>query len=134
PSPLFPYTTLFRSDPTSSFNSQDLVIFNGTVNTQGKASFSLSPELKGKAPGQLQATFITKVYENGGDFSTDVTSVTYSPYQTFVGLKVPEGDQRNMLVTDQDHNFDIVTLNAAGEPEAVEDLEVSVYKVNWRWW
>lgn len=121
-------------DPTSSFNSQDLVIFNGTVNTQGKASFSLSPELKGKAPGQLQATFITKVYENGGDFSTDVTSVTYSPYQTFVGLKVPEGDQRNMLVTDQDHNFDIVTLNAAGEPEAVEDLEVSVYKVNWRWW
>lgn len=121
-------------DPTSSFNSQDLTIFNGSVNAEGKASFSLNPELKGKAPGQLQATFITKVYENGGDFSTDVTSVSYSPYQTFVGLKVPEGDQRNMLVTDQDHNFEVVTVNTAGEPEAVEDLEVSVYKVNWRWW
>lgn len=121
-------------DPTSSFESQDQTVFNANINSQGKASFSLNPELKGKAPGQLQATFITKVYENGGDFSTDVLSKTYSPYQTFVGLKVPEGDGRDMLVTDQDHTFDVVTVNASGKPEAVENLEVSIYKINWRWW
>lgn len=121
-------------DPTSSFKSQDQTVFSGNINSQGKANFSLNPQLKGKAPGQLQATFITKVYENGGDFSTDVFSTTYSPYQSFVGLKVPEGDQRNMLLTDQDHSFDIVTVDASGQPQAVEDLEVSVYKINWRWW
>lgn len=121
-------------DPTSSFSPQDQTVYNGSVNSQGKATFSLNPQLKGKAPGQLQATFITKVYENGGDFSTDVFSTTYSPYQTFVGLKVPEGDERNMLVTDQDHNFEVVTINASGKPLAVEDLEVTVYKINWRWW
>src|SRR5690606_38920797 len=69
-----------------------------------------------------------------GDFSTDVLTKTYSPYQTFVGLKIPEGDDRNMLITDQDHKFEVVTLNATGKPQAVEDLEVTVYKINWRWW
>ena len=128
------YPNYVFDDPTSSFESQDQTVFNANINAQGKASFSLNPELKGKAPGQLQATFITKVYENGGDFSTDVFSKTYSPYQTFVGLKAPEGDARDMLVTDQDHTFDVVTVNASGKPEAVENLEVSIYKINWRWW
>src|SRR5690606_38294833 len=53
----FPKTTTRFNDfpnyvfyyPTSSFNTQDLGIFNGTVKTQGKPSFSLSPELTGKA-------------------------------------------------------------------------------------
>jgi hypothetical protein len=27
------------------------------------------------------------VYENGGDFSTDVATTTYSPYTAYVGLK-----------------------------------------------
>src|SRR5690606_4317301 len=128
------YPNYVFDDPTSSFESQDQTVFNANINSQGKASFSLNPELKGKAPGQLQATFITKVYENGGDFSTDVLSKTYSPYQTFVGLKVPEGDSRDMLVTDQDHTFDVVTVNASGKPEADENLEDSIYKINWRWW
>lgn len=128
------YPNYTFDDPTASFVSQDLTGFNGNINAQGKANFSLNPELKGKAPGKLQATFITKVYENGGDFSTDVFSKTYAPYQTFVGLKVPEGDQRNMLVTDQDHSFEVVTVDATGKAKAVKDLEVSVYKINWRWW
>jgi hypothetical protein len=34
----------------------------------------------------LKASFITKVYEEGGDFSTDVIATTYSPYPTYVGI------------------------------------------------
>src|SRR5699024_9717269 len=128
------YPGYIFDDPTSSFKSQDQTVFNGNINSQGKANFSLDPQLKGKAPGQLKATFISKVYENGGDFSTDVFSTIYSPYQSYVGLKVPEGDQRNMLLTDQDHNFEIITVDESGQPHGVEDIEVSVYKINWRWW
>jgi uncharacterized protein YfaS (alpha-2-macroglobulin family) len=83
----------------------------------------------------LKASFLTKVYENGGDFSTNVTTKTYSPYDTYVGIDVPPGDkQRGMLLTDTDHNFDVVTLDQSGTPKATKNLEVKVYKVNWRWW
>ncbi|WP_368662469.1 hypothetical protein [Zobellia laminariae] len=83
----------------------------------------------------LKAAFITKVYENGGDFSTDVFSKTYSPYNTYVGLTVPKGDKnRGMLLTDTPHTFDVVTVDEKGNPKAAKNLNVTIHKVSWRWW
>ncbi|QLE01314.1 hypothetical protein HX109_06935 [Galbibacter sp. BG1] len=122
-------------DPTRKFTAEDQTVFEGNVNTEGKASFSLKPQLENKAPGMLNASFITKVYETGGDFSTDVFSKPYSPYHTYVGLRVPDGDAaRNMLLTDEKHTFEVATVDEQGQPKAVENLKVSVYKIDWRWW
>ncbi|SHJ49131.1 alpha-2-macroglobulin family protein [Aquimarina spongiae] len=122
-------------DPTRRFGTEEQEVFNGKISDQGKASFNLTPNLENKAPGMLRAAFITKVYENGGDFSTDVMTKTYSPYQTYVGLNTPKGDKaRGMLLTDTQHNFEVVTVDEKGNPKSVNDLEVFVYKVNWRWW
>ncbi len=122
-------------DPVRRFNTEEFVVFDGKINDQGKASFNLDPALRRKAPGMLKASFITKVYENGGDFSTDVFSSTYSPYGQYVGINVPKGDKaRGMLLTDQDHNFEVVTVDEQGNPRAANNLEVKVYKVSWRWW
>ncbi|GLB48297.1 alpha-2-macroglobulin family protein [Neptunitalea lumnitzerae] len=137
-----PTTTSFKTfpgyifdDPSRRFNSEEQTVFNGKVNDQGKTSFSLKPELKENAPGMLKASFIAKVYENGGDFSTDVFTKTYAPYETFVGINVPKGDKtRGMLLTDTPHLFEVVTVDENGKPKSVEDLEVSIHKVNWRWW
>src|SRR5690606_16082505 len=122
-------------DPTRRFSTEEQTVFDGSINSEGKASFSLIPQISEKAPGMLRASFITKVYENGGDFSTDAFSKTYSPYSTYVGLSSPKGDAgRGMLLTDVKHNFDVVTVDETGSPKAVEGLKVTVYKVNWRWW
>jgi len=122
-------------DPARRFNSEEQTVFDGRVNEQGKASFNFKPALKSKSPGMLKASFITKVYENGGDFSTDVFSKTYSPYTSYVGLSTPKGDRaRNMLLTDTQHRFDIATVDEKGKPVAVSDLEVKVYKVTNSWW
>ncbi|MGB6153231.1 MAG: MG2 domain-containing protein [Pricia sp.] len=122
-------------DPTRSFSVEDQVVFDGTVNAAGKAYFSLNPELKGSAPGMLQAAFMTKVYENGGDFSTDVFTKPYSPYNTYVGLNAPKGDKnRGMLLTDTPHTFEVVTVDEKGKAKATKDLKVSVHKIQWRWW
>jgi len=40
-------------DPTRSFSSEDQVVFNGQVNQEGKANFTINPQLDGKAPGML---------------------------------------------------------------------------------
>ncbi len=122
-------------DPTRRFGSEEQEVFSGRVSNEGKASFNLKPKLQNKAAGMLRASFITKVYENGGDFSTDVVSKDYSPYSTYVGINVPKGDKaRGMLLTDTKHTFDVVAVDEKGNPKSVKDLEVNIYKVDWRWW
>ncbi|MEM7379965.1 MAG: MG2 domain-containing protein [Bacteroidota bacterium] len=122
-------------DPTRNFLTEEQTVFDGRIDGQGEASFQLKPQLSSTAPGMLRASFITKVYESGGDFSTDVFSKTYSPFNTYVGLNTPKGDKtRGMLLTDTKHLFEVVTLNEEGNPKQVKDLRVTVHKVNWRWW
>ncbi|WP_025743584.1 alpha-2-macroglobulin family protein [Aquimarina pacifica] len=122
-------------DPTRRFGTEEKEVFNGTISGEGKASFNLKPTLDTKAAGMLKASFITKVYENGGDFSTDVISKDFSPYSTYVGVSTPKGDKaRGMLLTDVKHTFDVVSVDEKGNPKSVKDLEVFIYKVSWRWW
>ncbi|QWX83417.1 hypothetical protein H0I23_13275 [Cellulophaga sp. HaHaR_3_176] len=122
-------------DPTRKFSVEDQVVFDGKIDADGKASFSINPQLDGNAPGMLNAAFVTKVYENGGDFSTDVFTKPYSPYTTYVGLNVPKGDKnRGMLLTDIKHKFEVVTVDEDGKPKATKNLKVSIHKVSWRWW
>ena len=122
-------------DPTRRFSSEDQVVFDSKIDGEGKASFSLNPQLTSKAPGMLNAAFITKVYENGGDFSTDVFTKPYSPYNTYIGLNAPKGDKtRGMLLTDVKHEFEVVSVDENGKAKATKNLKVSVFKVSWRWW
>jgi hypothetical protein len=139
---LFSTTTSFKKyssydfdDPSKQLDLQEQEVFSGKLNDEGKASFAFEPQINGEAPGMLKANFLTKVYENGGDFSTNVISKTFSPFDTYVGIDVPPGDkQRGMLLTDVDHTMDVVTVDQYGKPKATKDLSVKVYKVNWRWW
>ncbi len=122
-------------DPTRTFSSEEQRVFDGKLNAEGKVDFSMNAQLTNSAPGMLKAAFITKVYENGGDFSTDVFVKPYSPYQTYIGLNAPKGDKtRSMLLTDTKHLFEVVSVNEKGNPKAAKNLKVTVHKVDWRWW
>ena len=121
-------------DLVRRFSTEEINVFSGKLNENGKASVNIQPKLQGQAPGMLRASFITKVYEEGGDFSTDVISTTYSPYKTYVGIKSPELNKYNMLETRTNNRFDIVTVDENGRPKSVRNLEVKVFKVDWRWW
>jgi uncharacterized protein YfaS (alpha-2-macroglobulin family) len=128
------YEKFTFDDLVRKFSTEEINVFSGKLNESGKASVNIEPKLQGQAPGMLRASFITKVYEEGGDFSTDVISTTYSPYQTYVGIKAPELNKYNMLETRANNRFDIVTVDENGRPKAVRDLEVKIFKVDWRWW
>jgi len=137
-----PTTTSFKTfpgyifdDPSVAFAPVERTIFDGKIDGEGKANFNMAPNLDSKAPGMLKAAFVTKVYENGGDFSTDVFTKTYSPYTTYVGLNVPKGDKnRGMLLTDVKHKFEVVSVDENGKPKATNNLKVTIHKINWRWW
>ncbi len=128
------YSKYIFDDPAQKFATEEVNIYSGKVDGTGKANVSIQPRLQSQAPGMLKAAFITKAYENGGDFSTDVITATYSPYQTYVGVKVPEPNKYGMLETGKSNAFDVVTVDESGRPKSVRNLEVRVYKVEWRWW
>jgi uncharacterized protein YfaS (alpha-2-macroglobulin family) len=128
------YSNYVFDDLVRQFNTEEINIFSGKVDANGKASVNIQPKLKGQAPGMLKAAFITKVYEEGGDFSTDVMSTTYSPYKTYVGIKSPAPNKYGMLETRKANRFDIVTVDENGRPKAVKNLEIKIFKVEWRWW
>ena len=121
-------------DPTRQFSTEEINIFSGKVNDKGQATISIKPNIQEQAPGMLKAAFITKVYENGGDVSTDVASTIYSPYATYVGIKSPEPNRYGMLETNKNNRFDIVTLDENGKPKAVSNLDIRVYRLQSRWW
>lgn len=121
-------------DPLKSFKSEDKTIFEGRLDDKGLVDFDHGIQLADAAPGMLKAYFTTKVFENGGEFSIDRTSVTYSPYSEYVGIDVPEGDlYGGTLVTDKNHEIDIVTVNEKGKV-VNSSVNVKVYKLEWRWW
>lgn len=128
------YEKYVFDDLVRKFSTEEITVFSGKLDATGKANVTIDPKIQGEAPGMLKAAFITKVYEEGGDFSTDVMATTYSPYNTYIGIKSPEPNKYGMLETRKMNQFDIVTVDENGRPKAVKNLEVKVYKVEWRWW
>lgn len=121
-------------DVTRRFGTEEFSVLDGKLNNEGTTNFSVRPTLSTKAPGMLKASFITKVYENGGDFSTDVFSKKVSPYTSYVGLlNAEETQSKNYLFTDEKYTFNVVTVNESGKAIA-NNLDVKVYKLSWRWW
>jgi len=139
---LRPRSTTFSSfedynfdDPSVNFTKIEQSIFSSKLDEQGKAQINPALEVLGKSPGMLTASFNTKVFEEGGNFSVNQMSIPYAPYTSFVGIKVPKGDKRRgMLLTDVKHKIEVVTLDAEGHKVSLNGLIGKVYKVEWRWW
>lgn len=122
-------------DPLKSFSTDDQTIFEDYVNEEGEASFIPNIYIGDNAPGMLKANFVTKVFEKGGGFSIDRSSIDYSPYNSYVGVFVPKGTLwGNTLVTDKEHIFEIASVDAEGNPLSTKNVHVQVYKVSWKWW
>ncbi|RZJ62374.1 MAG: hypothetical protein EOO45_22555, partial [Flavobacterium sp.] len=128
------YTNYVFDDPAQDFKTEEVNIYSGVTDGNGVAMVELQPQLQSRAPGMLKAAIITKAYEKGGDFSTDVTTATYSPYTTYVGVKMPQGNKYGMLETGKSNKFDVATVTENGKPKGNRMLEARVYKVDWRWW
>ena len=122
------------NDPIRNFYSEEKSFFTGTLNEQGEVDFTKNVSLNSKAPGMLTASFLTKVYEQGGSFSIDVITKKYAPFSSFVGLKKPESKSYGSYYTDEDISFQLATVDGDGTPISRQNLEVEVYKIEWRWW
>ncbi|UII78347.1 alpha-2-macroglobulin [Flagellimonas sp. CMM7] len=121
-------------DPVRTFNETELQFISSKLDGEGLLNVDKKINANTNAPGMLQATFTTKVFEGGGDFSIDVFSKKLAPFSHFVGLRSPKARQYGSFLTDENTTFDVVSVNADGKQAANRKLKVKVYKIEWRWW
>ncbi|MAP55757.1 MG2 domain-containing protein [Altibacter sp.] len=121
-------------DPVREFEEVEISMLDAKLSSEGNIDFSKSIELSNKAPGMLQATFLTKIFEGGGDFSIDVFSKELAPYSHFVGLRSPVAQRYGSYDTDTNTVFDLVSVDAQGNPGGSREIEVKVFRIEWRWW
>lgn len=122
------------NDPTRSFNTEEFKMFEGSLNEDGITNISKKINVTDKAPGMLRASFLTRVFENGGDYSIDAFSKNFAPYISFVGMRSPEPKRYGSYYTDEEQTFEIATVDDKGNPIKRNGLEVKIYQINWRWW
>lgn len=128
------YGDFVFSDPARTFYGEDATVFEGNLNEQGFASVESGISVTESAPGFLNASFTIRVFEESGDFSIDKFVIPYSPYRSYTGIKTPAGDRRGILLTDTDHQVEIAVLDPEGKPLNRNNLDVRIYKMQWRWW
>jgi uncharacterized protein YfaS (alpha-2-macroglobulin family) len=128
------YPTYVFDDPTREFSSEEVTIFDSKLDNNGNASISKKLKLDTRAPGMLKVAFLTKAFENGGDFSMDVISKNYAPYSSFVGLKSPKLKAYSSYDTNKNITFDVATVSEMGKPLVNNNIEIELYKIEWRWW
>lgn len=122
-------------DPVKSFSSEEQIIFDAKINEKGEAKIKPALTVHDAAPGMLRASFVNRVFEEGGDYSIDRFSLPYSPYECYVGVDLPDGDKyRNMLLTDSVHHVNFVSVNPEGKVLPKRKVQIEIYKVQWRWW
>lgn len=122
-------------DPLKDFSAEETTAFDNKVDHNGEATFTPDIKVKDAAPGMLKAYFNIRAFEESGNFSVDRFSTNYSPYKSYVGLKMPTGDQYyGSLKLGEEHELAIATVDAQGKPISRNDVEVKIYHVQWRWW
>ncbi len=122
-------------DKLRDFSSETTAIFDSKINEQGFAQIGLNLPAESEAPGVLNATFIGKVYEEGGNFSIDQFSIPYYPYASFVGVKLPTTSAPyEPLETGKSHTVEVVVTSPEGESIDRSEINMELYKLDWRWW
>ena len=123
-------------DPTSKYTTQTKTIFDGQMDADGKATVKPDFQTDENAPGMLSANLFVKVFEPGGSFSIDNVTLPYSPYSSYAGIKMPEGEKPwGFLLTGKTHTARIADVDNHGNLLAGnKDVEVRFYKIQWRWW
>jgi len=129
------YSQFVFDSPLRTYYGESSTIFDASLDNNGEAVIRSAFPDGQTAPGMLRANFVSRVFEEGGDFSIDRFQMPYSPYRHYVGLRTPESKNYNHSIeTGKTHVFEIASLNALGKAVDLDQVQLKVYKLQWRWW
>ncbi|MFK8045205.1 MAG: alpha-2-macroglobulin [Crocinitomicaceae bacterium] len=121
-------------DRSNRFSMNEAIVSEGKTGSEGNLKLTFPWKKPTKAPGMLKMKFKTKVFEKGGDFSEDYVSRKYSPYKSYVGVKLPGGGNwRNAINTEKSQGISLVAVDENGKA-LTRKVKVELYKVSYNWW
>ena len=133
-------TTTFKEYPgyvfddrSRAFNATESTVFDGTTDSEGKFNIPVKEIVAENAPGMLNARLTTRVFEPGGDFSTTTTSIKFSPYTEYVGIRLP-ATEYNWFNANEKIPLSGAVVTANGSPVDGRSIQVDIYRLEWRWW
>ncbi len=133
----FPKFAGFDFDnPTSNYSTLQKTIFEGSLDESGNANLKTNFQIDEAAPGMLNANLVVKVFEPGGSFSIDNMTIPFSPYTSYAGMKLPDGEKPfDYLLAGKKHTIQIVNVDNKGNlATGNNEVEVQYYRIQWRWW
>ena len=119
--------------PNTQFKPEEMEVDSSKLDAEGKTKFKLKIAALG-APGMLMANFTTRVFEKSGAFSIISQKVKFSPYKSYVGIKMASNGRDNWYKTDEVQEVNVVTVDEEGKPIQRQNVKVRLYKISWRWW
>lgn len=119
------------NNPLSDFEAMDTDLFSTVLDSRGNVTMRCSLPKVSNAPGMLKATLVTRVTEPGGEESVVSTTVPYSPFDSYVGVRPPDSES---LETDKDYVFSICNLDSEGRSVKRHRILYTFYKLDWSWW
>ncbi|MBN2668536.1 MAG: hypothetical protein JXR60_04835 [Bacteroidales bacterium] len=121
-------------DYSKSFYFDEPIEVESQTNAEGKAHLYFPYSRPQDAPGMLKLKFNTKVFEQGGEYSQDFYSVKCSPYLTYAGMKIDQGQNwLNAVDTDKPLAIALASVDQVGKGLSKE-LKIELYKMNWNYW
>ncbi len=123
------------TDPARKTPSSVLTIYDGKLDADGKAKVIL-PEIRDYLPeGQLSVSLKTRVFEAGGDFSSDRHSTTFHPYGHYAGVSIPANRWGyEQLKMNEPNTVRLASVDTDGKGAGGRQLSVGIYNAQWRWW
>ena len=86
-------------------------------------------------PGKLKAQLTSKVFEKGGNFSTDVYTLSADMYNAYVGVKIPTDRWGSKYIDQKDPRpIELVIVDEYGKPITNRTLNIGLYEARWNWW
>ncbi len=107
--------------------------YNGTTDADGNTVVDQTISGGDKAGGMLYLNLTTRLFEPGGEASIDGQTILYSPFGSYVGIRPPDGADRQ-LDTDKKYSFSLATITPEAKAAGGRKVEVRAYKVQWYWW
>lgn len=121
-------------NPFSRFTSSEHVLVDTRLNDNGQAGIVVNTPAATDAPGMLTADLVCTVEEPGGDISFSTVTTGYSPYQAYVGVKIPKEGHSYYLETDKDYEVRVALVDRNGARVSGHKLSYAIYKLKWSWW
>lgn len=121
-------------DRSRRFYFDETILAESKTDAAGNANLIFAMSKPDQAPGMLKVKLATKVFESGGDFSQDFMNLKYSPYDSYVGVKMSAGTNwMTALNSEKPQAINIAAVDANGNP-ITREVDVELYEMSWNWW